>query len=125
MKYYDKINSEQNIFMERIHEPDVNSLQFELEMCSTKAIFVVIFDSYVAYALVNESYDNAGIEGVLFNKEGEKIRIYTQSNFLDYLKKDRYICNEYPEDLKHYVFVTANHILNIAATKEPIISLKD
>jgi hypothetical protein len=142
MNYYDRINTEQNIFLTKIFEPEENSLEFELVVGlisgqvenliidstdigtsrriyhdNESDVFKVTFDNYIAYSVINESYENLGGSQYV----GEKIRIYSKSNFLDYVKADTFATNEYPGGFKHYAFISQRHIVNVVSTMEPKI----
>lgn len=80
-------------------------------------IFKVTFARYIAYSVINESYESLG--GTEF--VGEKIRTYSKSNFLDYIKVDTFATSEYPGVFKHYAFITLRHIINVISTDEPTI----
>lgn len=142
MNYYDIINEAKNIFVTRIYEPDENILEFELtigrtggledgpiinnvNLGPTRQIFYedlsdvyrVKFPYYIAYSVLNESYEQLG--GSVYT--GTKIRIYTESHFLNYVRKDTFATANYPGEFKHYAFITLNHIINVASTVEPDI----
>ena len=142
MNYYDRINTEQNIFLTKIFESEENTLEFELTVGLTSEqivnltinavnigtsrriyhdnkseIFKVIFDNYIAYSVINESFENFG--GSHYDRE--KIRIYSKSNFLDYVKADTFATDDYPGEFKHYAFISQRHIVNVVSTMEPNI----
>ena len=142
MSYYDRINSERNIFLTKIFEPEENSLEFELTMGivgklekshkilgvdigpsqpvyhnENSEIFKIIFERYIAYSVINESYESLGGTEYI----GEKIRTYNKSNFLDYVKADTFASADYPGEFKHYAFISLNHIVNVISTVEPKI----
>lgn len=142
MTNYERINSESNIFLTKIFEPEENSLEFELTMGivgklkeshkilgvdigpsrqifhnENSEIFKITFDQYIAYSVINESYESLGGTEYV----GEKIRTYKKSNFLDYVKADTFASSDYPREFKHYAFITLRHIVNIVACVEPII----
>ena len=142
MNNYERINTEQNIFLTNIFEPEENSLEFELAMGivgelekshkilgveigpsrpvyhnENSELFKVTFDRYIAYSVINESYESLGGTEYV----GEKIRTYTDSNFLDYVKADTFATSEYPGKFKHYAFISFRHIVNVVSTVEPKI----
>jgi hypothetical protein len=142
MKYFEEINNEKNILITKIFEPNENSLEFELAIgqvsefvediiINEKIIssahriqfdkdsiqFKVFFETYICYSVINESYESLG--GNKF--DGNKIRIYSDSNFLSYLKADTFATPDYPGEFKHYAFISQNHIINIASLQEPNI----
>jgi hypothetical protein len=124
-----------------IHEPKDNSLEFEL-ICGIvsekeedafvgnqnfgSALPILInedykykikFDNYIGYSVLNESYaDKLGDDFT-----GNNPRIYSSSNFLDYIKFDTFATKDYPGEFKHYAFLSENHILNVVAESEPEI----
>ncbi|WP_430965317.1 hypothetical protein [Spongiimicrobium sp. 2-473A-2-J] len=142
MEYYERINTERNTFLTKIFEPEENSLEFELTMGivgelekspkilgvdigpsrpvyhnENSDVFKVIFDEYIAYSVINESYESLGGTEYI----GQRIRIYSKSNFLDYVKADTFASPNYPGEFKHYAFISLNHIVNVVSTVEPKI----
>ena len=145
MNYFDLINSHKYIFLGGINEPEENSLRLilkegvvskheeslwiqdvELTDCSyievTKCsrIYEVIFDTYIAYSIINESYTLADNYEIW---EGALIRIYSKSYYLDYISKATFASNDYPGEYKHYGFICLNHIIEVASTEPPLITL--
>jgi hypothetical protein len=135
------LNKAKNIFIENIHEPEENAFEFTMvigkilpagkfgqnngseyaqivydDYCERYKIY---FDTYVVYSVVNESFENMYGKGKF---EGEKIRIYSESNFLEYVKNETFASEEYPGPFKHYCFVSLNHIINVASEVEPKIT---
>ncbi|WDF65931.1 hypothetical protein [Flavobacterium sp. KACC 22763] len=138
MNYYREINTARNIMVSKLSETDENCLEFNLIIGKVSDIkndinhlldvneiifddnnlqFLITFDNYISYSVLNESYENLG--GEIYH--GEKIRIYSSSNFLDYLKKETFATSDYPGEFKHYAFITSRHIINVASLEEPII----
>ena len=138
------LDKSKNIFIVDIIEPEENT--FEFTMIIGKVLpaekfekndgseysqivyndncekYKIYFDYYIAYSVVNESYCyNNGNE--IF--EGENIRIYSKSNFLEYIKNDTCASEDYPGEFKHYAFISLNHIINVAAQEEPKITKID
>ena len=117
---HDILNKAKNIFIINISEPEENSFEFTMVIGkvlpagkfgqsngSESAEIVydddceryrIYFDTYIAYSVVNESYDN-GNGNQKF--EGQKVRVYSESNFLEYVKIDTFATEEYPGDFKH------------------------
>ena len=142
MTNYERINNERNIFLTKIFEPEENSLEFELTMGivgeleknhkilgvdngpsrpvyhnENSEIFKITFDQYIAYSVINESYESLGGTDYV----GKKIRTYKTSNFLDYVKADTFASSDYPGEFKHYTFISLNHIVNVVSTVDPKI----
>ena len=136
-----EIESAKYFFITGINEPENNSLEFEL-ICGIVSekeedVFVgnknlgparpilmnedykykIKFDSYIGYSVLDESY----AEQLGDNFTGHNPRIYSSSNFLDYIKTDTFATKDYPGEFKHYAFLSENHVLNIASESEPEI----
>ena len=143
MNHYDHINSKKYIFLTNICEPEENVLEFQLTMGAVgpledskkslgvdvgpsrpiyhdqnSEVFTVRFSNYIAYTVLNESYESLG--GAQYT--GKTIRIYTQSNFLEYIKADTFATANYPGAFTHYAFISLKHIINVVATKAPTIT---
>jgi hypothetical protein len=131
----DKINSWKNLFITDIYEPAQNQLAIEITLGyvsgDEKEIYVgdihlgrgkqitfdnnsekyrMYFDSYISYFVLNESFD-VGITG---KYSGNRIREYEESPFIDFCKKETsgfFIVEE--NTIKHFAFVTQNHIVNV------------
>lgn len=137
----DKINSWENLFVTSLYEPDQNQLAIEITLGDVSSaeneIYVgdihlgsgrqitfddksekyrIHFDSYISYFVLNESFD-IGITG---KYSGNRIREYEKSDFTDFCKKNTsgFFINE-KNTIKHFVFVTQNHIVNVL-TASPI-----
>jgi len=142
MKYFDDINSHKYIFLGHIGEPKDNSLRLIIEQASPENearsiasenitareisvsknsnIYEVVFDSYIGYSVIDESYALPNNDDVF---EGRLFCIYEKSSYLDYLKKTSFACNDHPGPFKHYGFNCLNHIVDIASAEEPRIKL--
>jgi hypothetical protein len=142
MDFFEEINKAKDILAIDLFEPEENTLQFTLiiglvtktpvdvlidgeKISKTYRIYFdgnndkykVYFDSYICYNVINESYEQLGGASYV----GNKIRVYTESNFLVYVKADTFATKDYPGEFKHYSFITGNHIINVASVEEPII----
>jgi hypothetical protein len=80
------------------------------------------FNSYAAYGVIDETYTKQPDDGVAFT--GELFRIYTQSNYLDFLRTET-TADSFISELKHYAFYCLNHIIQVAAFEEPVIVRAD
>lgn len=83
-------------------------------------VFEIVWDSYVAYSVVNESFaaysDELGREGRLFAR-------FTGSRFLDYVSERTW--DDERASRRHWQINCENHAIDIVSTEEPIISLRD
>lgn len=139
MDFYSKIDENRNLFLTKIFEPEENSLTFHVSLGEVLPYtkheingiefeagqiihheqsekFKITFPSYIAYCVLNESYDH--IKGQF---TGNSIRVYSSSNFLKYIEADTIASSHYPGEFKHYVFSCENHLINVVSTAEPII----
>ena len=77
--------------------------------------FHVRFEEYIAYSVTNSNVENLGSG----DDEGKSIRIYKQSNFLEYVKAHTLASELYPNNFSHYAFNTLRHIIHLVSTVEP------
>jgi hypothetical protein len=86
----------------------------------TTAAYEVIFEQYIAYAVLNETFtiwdDAERFEGNLF-------RIYSESKFLAYVGAGTIASADDPGPFKHYGVVCLNHIVEVASTVTPSIRM--
>jgi hypothetical protein len=80
----------------------------------------IVFPSYVAYNVSNESYI-VGNEYDLF--EGKLAREYSKSRYLDYIKANTIADAVYPGKLRHFGFCGEWHIIDVVAIDEPKINI--
>lgn len=82
------------------------------------ARYEIIFDSYVAYAVRNESFtvrdDDEKWTGRLFC-------VYERSRFLEFIHRATIASDEHPGPFIHFGFNCANHVVDIAAVGPPIV----
>jgi hypothetical protein len=134
--------SESNIFfLERLFEPEVNELLVLLVEASSagqqeeiiagtgiRATPVIpiegaspielYWDSYIAYAVRNESYakdsgTNVASSGILIEKSA--------SPFLTFVSNSTCATSEYPGPFKHWQVNCADHVIDVISTSEPVI----
>ncbi len=142
MDHYKEINSAKEIFITEILEPRENEFRFTLTIGQVSEVaedifisgtklapvrkigttdsspqFTIHFNSYISYSVINESFESF-IAGEF---EGNKVRVYTDSNFLKYISTETFATKDYPGKYKHYCFISHNHIINVASVNEPEI----
>ena len=143
MDFFSEINSYKYIYLTHIDEPEENMLRLiiqegiiseeektldlgaakfeefrEISVTDESKAYQVIFESYIAYSVVNESYSQWDDYEVF---KGKVFRIYQKSRFLDYLKLDTFATKDYPGTFEHFGFACSNHIVNIASQIKPTI----
>jgi hypothetical protein len=137
------IDASRYLYLVRVEEPQDNALLVVIEEAKSTglpedikvpgAIFTecapivsddtcsaweVLFDSYVAYSVRNESF-------VQIDKEeewvGKLFCTFTKSKFLDYVRTATFASDDYPGRLLHYGINCLNHIVDVVTIKQPII----
>lgn len=145
MKYFDTINNHKYIYLGEIGEPEDNCLRFtieeadvadeestieisgselsglrSIEVTEKSCIYEVIFDNYIGYSVLNESY--VGVDNYE-EFDGRLFCIYKKSHYLNYLSKASLATTDYPGPYRHYGFNCLNHIVDVISTEDPIIKL--
>jgi len=82
--------------------------------------YEVIFSSYVAYSVRNESYVGQD-ESEEFT--GRQFCVYSKSRFLDYVRAATFASDDYPGKLNHYGINCLNHIVDTVSIEEPHIDI--
>ena len=80
------------------------------------AAYDVLFPTYAAYAVRNESYTTANDDEVF---EGAGVRTYTRSRFLDFVHHGTFALGLAGDPYRHTSFVCVNHIVDIVSQAEP------
>jgi hypothetical protein len=83
-------------------------------------VFEIIWGTYIAYCVVNESYALGGKSDIY---EGRRFRVYSKSLFLDYVRTDTFGDDQYPGPSKHIGISCGNHIVNVVSVSDPSIRL--
>ena len=92
----------------------------KVEHDSSCRIFEVTWESYISYCVVNESYASVDKPGTY---TGQKVRVYSESPFLEYVHSATFASADYPGPYKHVAVLCENHIIEVAATVEPRVRL--
>jgi hypothetical protein len=80
--------------------------------------FTVVWSRYVAYSVRNESYATTDESEAC---AGKHFRLYTKSNFLDYVARATFACDECPGPLRHWCVGTESHIIDVVSATDPEI----
>lgn len=138
MKPIELINNSKWVFLEScfVHENSELELIFKIgkesinreQTITGKALpiihnptsprYRVIFKQFIAYSILDESYDNINNKDEL-NIDG--FRVFKKSNFLNYVRTDTISHQIVDKEILHYFFYTQNQLINVAATKKPEI----
>lgn len=95
----------------------VNSSQ-PIEVTKNSKVYEILFEDYITYSVINESYIS-GSEDEEYT--GSLARVYTKSDFLDYIKKVTFATQEFPGPFKHYGFCCGDHVIDVASVEAPSI----
>ena len=132
------------LFLRELGEPSDNSLRLVIEEATTGAeedmeilgvsfrgsniesdvscrLFEVVWESYVAYCVRNESYVQ---EDATERWEGSRrFRVYSESRFREFVGASTFASDSYPGPLRTWEVVVENHIIDIVSSVEPAIRL--
>ncbi|MEH6443928.1 MAG: hypothetical protein V7784_08520 [Oceanospirillaceae bacterium] len=142
MNLFEQINQHECIYLSNIGEPEENCLRLVIEEGSfsdnekpmdpfmrevlglpasdeaNNCIYEIIFNNYICYAVLNESYAMTAQ-----NKEhqAEILSLHAQSNYLDYVKQQNQIETAPSGNLIHCKLKCLNHIIDIVTFEKPNI----
>lgn len=146
MTLRDEIGSQEFLYLTSISEPQDNLLRLVIEAAHAKGpaepldpslpalgegrtivadettpAWEVTFDTYVAYAVLNESFalpaqDDEAWEGAQF------FHRYRKSRFLEHIRSVTFASDEWPGPMLHFEIVCLNHVVEIVTTHEPEIT---
>jgi hypothetical protein len=139
------INSCPYLFLREMSEPEENSLRLLIEegIVSAEAtpievagvviegghritstenarLFEIYWDQYIAYGVRNESYVIGGDDSERFEL-GNLARIYSKSNFLDYMRKATFASDEHPGPALHIEIICQSHIIDVLSIAVPSV----
>ncbi|MBI5760966.1 MAG: hypothetical protein HZA46_20780 [Planctomycetales bacterium] len=79
-------------------------------------MFELVWPSYVAYGVRKESFASRDDSEVF---EGRLFRVYSKSNYRDYVGRGTFASDEYPGPLKHWCLVCLTHLVDVVGCAEP------
>ena len=145
MNLIEQINQHRYIYLTEIGEPDVNVLRIAIEEAKVSGetedidlgtakitdvhliisdetcySYEIIFGSYIAYAVLNESYASVD-ESEKFT--GRNFRVYSKSNFLDYIRAATFASEDCPGKFTQYEIACLDHIVEVVSVDEPEIKM--
>lgn len=144
MKDLSQINEHKFIYLESISEPEDNHLRLviaeatsdgpeqdieigdvvisgsrAIETVSGCAIYVILFEEYISYNVVNESYAQDAEQD---KYEGSLARVYEHSAYLEFIGVSTFATSDYPGPFTHYGFCCLNHCIDVISMTEPKVS---
>lgn len=145
MSFIEQINKHQYLYLTDIGEPEENILKLVVEEakvsediehikigetvitdCSpivsddTCHVYEIIFKSYIAYTVLNESY--VGFEESAI-RTGGLFCVYAKSAFLEYIRNATFASEDYPGKFTHYGINCLDHIVEVVSVDEPEIAI--
>ena len=138
-----EIDRERCLYLTELGEPEDNSVRFVLAAAHTPGppedskigdhvipgtreivadestpAWEVIFHSYIAYSVRNESFTVADQNE---SHVGNLFRTYSRSKFLDFVSLGTIADDQHPGPFVHYSILCLNHIIGVASTEPPEI----
>ncbi|SCW57525.1 hypothetical protein [Asticcacaulis taihuensis] len=103
-----------------IVDPNINAPCRAVEVTDKSQHFEVSFETYVFYAIINESHGLIEPDAIF---TGKKIRKYERSNLLEAVEKISCPYDIFGErPLKHFEILTENHLVNVVSYDDPQIT---
>lgn len=150
MENFETINKHGSVFLTNLYEPEDNKLLLEVKNSTTSdfevdvqigdkqlsgcheitidetgTFFTIMFNDYVSYHVINESYANLNPKDEYVSGDYGTFCIFQKSSYMDFILKETFANDIYPTELKHYGLFAANHIVHIISMHEPEIELKN
>jgi hypothetical protein len=89
-----------------------------IEITDESRVFEIVWNSYVGYSVLNESYATPSDEE---SGEGNRFRIYSKSRFLQFMSDATFACDDYPGPMRHYCVGCEDQILHVLSVDPPIV----
>jgi hypothetical protein len=83
--------------------------------------FEVVWDTYIAYSIVNESYSNGEPHTSIAVGDRRRFVEYCSSHYLEYLTKAPFATVDYPGPYRHWALYCEDHTIDIASQGGPIL----
>jgi len=87
-----------------------------IDVTSESRAFEVLWENYVAYSIRNESFVRVDHDEIY---DGIRFRVYSKSNFIDYVARATFASNEYPGPTQHHELICEDHIIDVIALTAP------
>jgi hypothetical protein len=137
-----ELQAQDCLFLDSIDEPDANSLRLVVTAArpqpdsaeatdppvsgavpvapdSTTPTFELLFESYVAYLVRNESYARNLPDETW---DGSRtFRQYSASAFLEYIRQSTIATDSYPGPVRHFAVVCVDHVVDVVSLVPPIV----
>ena len=90
-----------------------------IEVTEESNTFELIWNEYVVYSLLNESYANVDDEE---RYDGNRFRVYSKSHFIEYTSRASFANADCPGPTQHFGIVCENHVVNVISAAPPTIT---
>ena len=90
------------------------------EITDESRVFEIIWNSYVGYSVLNESYATPSDEE---RGEGSRFRIYSKSRFMQFMSESTFACDDYPGPTRHYCVGCEDQILHVLSVDPPTVRI--
>jgi len=136
-----ELNENKYLFLKEVGEPTDNSLRIVVNTATlsnvetSKAViqgtreitpsnegYEIVFERYVAYFVLNESYYSVYPGWEVESWKGGVFSVATSTAFLDYLEKNSCASKDWAGEYKHYKINCQNHVINVVSANEPTIT---
>jgi hypothetical protein len=118
MDLFDQINTHQYLFLDRLSIENDRELILRISEAGNEVgnqendkQYEIIFDNYIAFSLINESYS---LEDETEQSTGRLFRIYSKSKFLNFVESST-IDIEFviEKNYQHFEFACLNNIVDV------------
>ncbi len=89
-----------------------------IEITDESRVFEIVWNSYVGYSVLNESYATPSDEE---RSEGNRFRIYSKSRFMQFMLESSFACDDHPGQTRHYRIGAEDHILHVLSVVPPAV----
>lgn len=138
-----EINGCEYLFLDDISQPDYHTLRLiiaegrpageagpikigsavleggtRIEVTDESRIFELVWSSYVAYCVTNESFGTINPEEQF---DGKLFRTFSKSHFIEFVGRATIASAEYPGPMQHYEVVCQDHVVDIISIHQPTI----
>jgi hypothetical protein len=107
-----------------VHDPVVRSIlagSRRIEPMPGCRRFELVWETYIGYSVVNESYSNGEPNTSIAVGERRRFAEYASSQYLDYMTQASFASKDYPGPYRHWALYCQDHTIDIASQVDPVI----
>lgn len=140
---FNEINQYKFVFLDEISEPfDVQGVRLIVRAATVSAqessipvagsviegvrsiepsdiCYEIFFDNYVAYFVLNDSFDIDYPERKTEEWEGSNFRVSSKTVLTDYMEVTMQVTKDWVGNYKHYKLYGQTHVINVVSLSEP------